>query len=99
MLESINYGTRSLEKSKPEQSIYMHVQVQNTEHAIDGEPVLVWLLVYLSRGAAPAEVICHLGSQKNVRAREAKYREFMKEMAREGKGSSLIQIEHERRSH
>jgi hypothetical protein len=95
MSESINQGAMSLEKSKPEESIYMHVSVQNTEHAIDGEPVLVFLLVYLSGGAAPPEVICHLGSEENVRAREAKYRDFMKEMAARDKRSSLLQIDNQ----
>jgi hypothetical protein len=96
MWESLNHGAISLETSESGQVFYLHVQVRDPEHWVEGAPVLMCMLVSMERGAAQADIMIHLGSEENVRAREAKYRAIMQAMALEDKRSFLMQIDHEK---
>jgi hypothetical protein len=93
--ESLNQGAIILVTSNPELPLYVHAQVQNPKHVVDGEPVWVSMLTYIERGAAVAEVAYHLGSKEHVQAIEAKHRAFMKELALQHKESALLQIDQE----
>jgi hypothetical protein len=93
VIEGIQQSALCFEKSKDEPVFYCHMEVRDTQHTIDGEPVLVCLILWVERGVVKADTVCHIGSEKNVRAREAEYRNFMKEMAAEDKRSSFMQID------
>jgi len=72
-----------------------HTQILGTEHKIDGEPVLIYLstLVTPVDGGTQADGICHIGSEKNVRAMKAKSRDLMEEW-----GAFVRLIDHENQS-
>jgi hypothetical protein len=95
VIEGIKHSALCFEKSKDEPAFYRHMEVRDTQHTIDGEPVLVCLILWVERGVVKADTVCHIGSEKNVRAREAEYRNFMKEMTAEYKWSSFMQIDQE----
>jgi hypothetical protein len=94
VMEDIESSAQLFEK-KAGHHVYSHVQVYKTEHTVDGEAVLVLLGCEVERGATKTSFACHIGSEKHVRAMEAKCRDVMKERAKMDTRSLILQIDEE----
>ncbi len=88
VIDGIKHCALCFEKSKDAPGFYRHMEVRDTQHTIDGEPVLVCVILWIEHDKTqdpPYAVMvdCHIGSEKNVRAMEAKFRIFREQMEAE----------------